>query len=167
MPTYEFRCPQGHDFEKLYRTISGAEAQAACPQCGRDAERVMSATGFAFKGSGFYLTDYGKNAHRDKGTPEPKSGAPAGEGVGGSSEKAESTSDAGPARSADATAPSGDRSSGDRQKSEPAPTGEKRTDATQPAGKRADVKSADAKSADAKPANAKPAAPAVKKSASE
>jgi putative FmdB family regulatory protein len=64
MPTYEFRCPQGHEFEKFYRSISGAEAQAVCPQCGQRAERMMSATGFAFKGSGFYLTDYGKNAHR-------------------------------------------------------------------------------------------------------
>jgi putative FmdB family regulatory protein len=70
MPTYEFRCPQGHDFEKFYRTISGAEAQAACPVCGQPAERIMSATGFAFKGSGFYLTDYGKNAHREKGTEQ-------------------------------------------------------------------------------------------------
>jgi putative FmdB family regulatory protein len=68
MPTYEFRCPNGHEFEKLYRTISGAEAQAACPTCGQLAERIMSPTGFAFKGSGFYLTDYGKNAHREKGT---------------------------------------------------------------------------------------------------
>lgn len=68
MPTYEFRCPQGHEFEKLYRTISGAEAQSACPICGQVAERIMSPAGFAFKGSGFYLTDYGKNAHRDKGS---------------------------------------------------------------------------------------------------
>jgi len=89
MPTYEFRCPQGHDFEKFYRSIGGAEAQAACPVCGQPAERVMSATGFAFKGSGFYLTDYGKNAHRDKGTPEPKSGAPAGEGGGSDGAKSE------------------------------------------------------------------------------
>jgi putative FmdB family regulatory protein len=79
MPTYEFRCPEGHEFEKFYRTISGAEAQAACPTCGQISERMMSATGFAFKGSGFYLTDYGKNAHREKGTPTPASPA-AGEG---------------------------------------------------------------------------------------
>ena len=108
MPTYEFRCPQGHDFEKLYRTISGAEAQAACPVCGEPAERVMSATGFAFKGSGFYLTDYGKNAHRDKGTPAPASGAPAGNAAGEgtkSEAKSEAKSDAAPASSA---APSGD-----------------------------------------------------------
>ena len=68
MPTYEFRCPRGHEFEKFYRTISGAEAQAACPECGELAERILSPAGFAFKGSGFYLTDYGKNAHREKGS---------------------------------------------------------------------------------------------------
>ena len=72
MPTYEFRCPNGHEFEKFYRTISGAEAQAACPECGALAERILSPAGFSFKGSGFYLTDYGKNAHRDKGSA-PKS----------------------------------------------------------------------------------------------
>ena len=71
MPTYEFRCPQGHEFENFYRTISGAEAHAACPLCGELAERMMSAAGFAFKGSGFYLTDYGRNAHREKGTEPP------------------------------------------------------------------------------------------------
>ncbi|MEP7001137.1 MAG: FmdB family zinc ribbon protein [bacterium] len=69
MPTYEFRCPDGHEFEKFYRSISGAEAQASCPVCGRSAERMMSAAGFAFKGSGFYLTDYGKNAHRGEAPP--------------------------------------------------------------------------------------------------
>jgi putative FmdB family regulatory protein len=81
MPTYEFRCPQGHEFEKFYRTISGAEAQAACPQCGQLAGRIMSPAGFAFKGSGFYLTDYGKNAHRDKGTSNGKGPAPSTDGA--------------------------------------------------------------------------------------
>ena len=83
MPTYEFRCPRGHDFEKFYRTISGAEAQAACPDCGELAERIMSPAGFAFKGSGFYLTDYGKNAHRDKGSAPKASGGEAAAGESG------------------------------------------------------------------------------------
>ena len=65
MPTYEFRCPKGHEFERLYRTISGAPSEVPCPECGAIAERQISGgAGFAFKGSGFYLTDYGKNAHR-------------------------------------------------------------------------------------------------------
>ncbi|MDB4886563.1 MAG: regulatory protein FmdB family [Gemmatimonadetes bacterium] len=88
MPTYEFRCPQGHEFEKFYRTISGAEAQAACPACGQISERMLSAAGFAFKGSGFYLTDYGKNAHREKGTPAPASPS-SGDGAKAEGSKAE------------------------------------------------------------------------------
>jgi putative FmdB family regulatory protein len=127
MPTYEFRCPQGHEFEKFYRTISGAEAQAACPLCGQPAERMMSATGFAFKGSGFYLTDYGKNAHRDKGTPEPKSGAAA-EGGSADSAKAEPRGDAAPA-SAPTTAPSAEPKKAETKPAEakPAPAPPKKS----------------------------------------
>src|SRR5215470_8767450 len=65
MPTYEYRCPDGHDFERFFRKISDAPADVACPVCGKIAERRMSAgAGLLFKGSGFYLTVYGKNAHR-------------------------------------------------------------------------------------------------------
>ena len=85
MPTYEFRCPRGHDFEKFYRSISSAEAQAACPECGELAERILSPAGFAFKGSGFYLTDYGKNAHREKGSAPKSSGSDSGGGDSASS----------------------------------------------------------------------------------
>ena len=73
MPTYEFRCPLGHEFEKFYRSIGTAEAQTACPECGQLAERMMSAgAGLLFKGSGFYLTDYGKDAHKKKAPAESK-----------------------------------------------------------------------------------------------
>jgi putative FmdB family regulatory protein len=66
MPTYEFRCPDGHLFEKFYRKISDATGEVLCPTCGKVAERQISAgAGLVFKGSGFYLTDYGKNAHRN------------------------------------------------------------------------------------------------------
>jgi putative FmdB family regulatory protein len=73
MPTYEFRCPLGHEFERFYRSIGTAEAQTACPECGQIAERMMSAgAGLVFKGSGFYLTDYGKDAHKKKAPGESK-----------------------------------------------------------------------------------------------
>jgi len=65
MPTYEFRCPDGHEFERFYRKMSDATPEVACPECGKLAVRLLSAgAGIHFKGSGFYLTDYGKNAHR-------------------------------------------------------------------------------------------------------
>ena len=84
MPTYDFRCPQGHEFERFYRKISEAPTETPCPECGETAKRQLSAgAGLLFKGSGFYLTDYGKNAHRKTGSAgksndakssEPKSG---------------------------------------------------------------------------------------------
>ena len=70
MPTYEYRCPAGHDVERFYKTISTAPAEVECPECGAMAARRLSAGGgLLFKGSGFYLTDYGKNAHRGGGKP--------------------------------------------------------------------------------------------------
>jgi putative FmdB family regulatory protein len=65
MPTYEFRCPDGHVFDRFYRKISDAASEVPCPTCGKTATRQLSGgAGLVFKGSGFYLTDYGKNAHR-------------------------------------------------------------------------------------------------------
>ena len=70
MPTYEFRCPEGHEFEKFYRSISGAPRDVACPTCGKKAERQMSAGGgLVFKGSGFYITDYGKDGKKSQTPP--------------------------------------------------------------------------------------------------
>ena len=74
MPTYEYRCPDGHDFEHFYRKISDAASELPCPECGKLAtRRLTGGAGLVFKGSGFYLTDYGKNAHRTGGTSKPSS----------------------------------------------------------------------------------------------
>jgi putative FmdB family regulatory protein len=80
MPTYEFRCPNGHEFERFFRKMSDAASELPCPECGAVAGRQLSAgAGLLFKGSGFYLTDYGKNAHRKTG---PSVGGKAGQGEG-------------------------------------------------------------------------------------
>ena len=64
MPTYEYRCPDGHEFERFAK-MSESASELPCPVCGKPAERRLSGgAGLVFKGSGFYLTDYGKNAHR-------------------------------------------------------------------------------------------------------
>ena len=65
MPTYEFRCPKGHEFDKFYRSMSAAPLEVACPTCGKTADRQFSAgAGLVFKGSGFYITDYGKDGKK-------------------------------------------------------------------------------------------------------
>ena len=67
MPTYEYRCPKGHEFEHFFRTISAAESTMKCPECGEVAERKVSGgAGLLFKGSGFYITDYGKDGKKDQ-----------------------------------------------------------------------------------------------------
>ena len=113
MPTYEFRCPLGHEFERFYRTINTAEAQTACPECGQMAERFMSVgAGLHFKGSGFYLTDYGKDAHKKKAPSETK-----GEGSKSESAKSESASSGG-----DGAAPASGSKGGESAKSDAKPT---------------------------------------------
>ncbi len=64
MPLYEFRCPNGHEFEQFYRSIGTASSEAECPVCGAVSQRVMSTAGLVFKGSGFYITDYGKDGKK-------------------------------------------------------------------------------------------------------
>src|SRR3954463_3416011 len=76
MPTYEFRCPEGHEFEKFYRSIAAAPRETACPTCGKIAERLMSAGGgLVFKGSGFYITDYGKDGKKAQTSPAAEGGS--------------------------------------------------------------------------------------------
>ena len=58
MPTYEYKCPSGHLFEKTFPRIT-SQRFAKCPVCGKRAERQISGgAGIVFKGSGFYHTDY-------------------------------------------------------------------------------------------------------------
>jgi len=119
MPTYEFRCPLGHEFEKFYRSISRAEAEVVCPECGQLAERMMSAgAGLVFKGSGFYLTDYGKNAHQNRGDAKPDSGKTEGASSdSGKPEGAKAESGGGASSGSDASATKSESKS--ESKSEP------------------------------------------------
>ena len=55
MPTYEYRCSAGHQYEK--REGFDAPAKQKCERCRRQASRVISAPPIVFKGNGFYKTD--------------------------------------------------------------------------------------------------------------
>jgi putative FmdB family regulatory protein len=143
MPTYEFRCPDGHEFERFYRKMSDATPEVACPECGKLAVRLLSGgAGLVFKGSGFYLTDYGKNAHRkaEPASIESKGGDTSGDGKG------ESKSDGKPVDAKGGDATDGEKTRGDKTSGQKASaentSGEKATAAAKPA----ESKSSEAKS---------------------
>ncbi len=75
MPTYEYECPEGHAFEKFQKMAD--KPRAKCPVCGTMATRKISGgSGLVFRGSGFYITDYGKDG---KGPRKAESEKPAAE----------------------------------------------------------------------------------------
>ena len=96
MPTYEYRCANGHLFE-LFQRMS-EDPVDTCPQCGAPAERLLSAgAGLLFKGSGFYITDYRSDSYK-KAAEKDSGGAP---------KKGEST---GPAKPSDSSGTGGGNS---------------------------------------------------------
>jgi len=75
MPTYEYRCPKGHEFE-LFQRMSD-KPRAKCPTCNAAAvRRISGGAGLHFKGSGFYITDYGTDGKGPR-KAESESKAPA------------------------------------------------------------------------------------------
>ena len=65
MPIYEYRCPNGHTFER-FQSMS-APAPEKCDVCGATPlELVLYPIAIHYKGSGFYSTDYGKKGGEAK-----------------------------------------------------------------------------------------------------
>lgn len=130
MPTYEYRCPDGHDFEKFVQKISLASSELPCPVCGKIAQRRISAGGgLVFKGSGFYITDYGKDGKKDlranAGSASSTSDKPSSsaKGESGSSSDSGSKSDGGSSsggknESAKSDSPKSESSKSDSSKTE-------------------------------------------------
>ena len=96
MPLYEYRCLKcGKRAEKIEK-MTGPYLKK-CPSCGAAVERLMSAPAIQFKGSGWYVNDYGKSSsaaaksERNEGKSDKSDGkSDKGDGKSGKSEKSES-----------------------------------------------------------------------------
>ena len=107
MPTYEFRCPDGSIIEARFK-ISEVPESIPTPDGTGVATRIISGgASLLFKGSGFYITDYGKDGKMDQRT----GGAPASETGSSSGSKSDTKSDSTPSAKPAASAPSASTSS--------------------------------------------------------
>jgi putative FmdB family regulatory protein len=68
VPLYEYQCPKDGRFEVI-RKFSDPPL-TACPTCGAEVQKLLSAPAIQFKGTGWYITDYAR-----KGGGEAKAGA--------------------------------------------------------------------------------------------
>jgi len=60
VPMYEYECAKDGRFE-LIRRFSDPPLKK-CPTCGRSVEKLVSASAFQFKGTGWYVTDYARKS---------------------------------------------------------------------------------------------------------
>jgi len=59
MPLYEYQCKKcKHRFEQIQKFSD--EPVKKCPKCGGLVEKLISASAVQFKGSGWYVSDYGR-----------------------------------------------------------------------------------------------------------
>ena len=66
MPLYEYRCEQCNQTMEVLQHL-GDPAPGSCPACGGTLVKVLSAPALQFKGSGWYVTDYGRGNGRRSG----------------------------------------------------------------------------------------------------
>jgi len=74
MPTYEYVCKGGHEFEAV-QNMQAAPIER-CPKCRRVCKRLISASSFILKGSGWAKDGYGSEVTgKNKRTPKRPKGS--------------------------------------------------------------------------------------------
>jgi putative FmdB family regulatory protein len=59
MPLYEYKCKKcKHRFEQIQKFSD--KPVKKCPKCGGPVEKLISTSSVQFKGSGWYVSDYGR-----------------------------------------------------------------------------------------------------------
>lgn len=78
MPLYEYECVKCKRHTEKIENLNGPHLKK-CPHCGGKMESVITAPAIQFKGSGWYVTDYGRktsggdSGKSDKGEKSEKS----------------------------------------------------------------------------------------------
>ena len=110
MPIYEYRCQDcNHEFERMQKFSD--PPIGACPTCSGSVQKLISRSAFHLKGSGWYVTDYGRNGgEKSESSESEKSTTESTTGDKNTSEKSDG-------KAATASAPSGSSSESAKKKS--------------------------------------------------
>jgi len=73
MPLYEYKCARCGEVFEVIQKFADAPLREH-PGCGGVVERLLSAPALQFKGSGWYVTDYGRNGSAGKEKRKSDSG---------------------------------------------------------------------------------------------
>jgi putative FmdB family regulatory protein len=88
MPIYEYECRRcGHRFE-LIQGFSDKPRQR-CPECSGKVDRLISSSAIRFKGTGWYVTDYGGKGKEERAEAAGDTAGAEGSDASEKAEKAE------------------------------------------------------------------------------
>jgi putative FmdB family regulatory protein len=90
MPLYEYKCAKCGDVFELIQKFSD-EPLHEHPGCGGAVEKLLSVAALQFKGSGWYVNDYGKNGSAGIEKPKEKEKSTAESSNAKKSDKAETS----------------------------------------------------------------------------
>ena len=114
MPIYEYRCQDcNHEFERMQKFSD--PPIGACPTCSGSVQKLISRSAFHLKGSGWYVTDYGRNGGEKSESSESEKSTT--ESTTESTTGDKSTSEKSDGKAAPASAPSGSSSESAKKKS--------------------------------------------------
>jgi putative FmdB family regulatory protein len=74
VPLYEYQCKKcKHKFEKIQKFSDRPIRK--CPDCGAPVDKIQHAPNVQFKGSGWYVTDYGGKSDKSKSDDASEKGS--------------------------------------------------------------------------------------------
>ncbi len=77
MPLYEYQCTKCNKQFELRQKFSDEPAKE-CPSCGAPVQKLISQSGFALKGGGWYAEGYNSSGEKAKAPACPSGGSCAG-----------------------------------------------------------------------------------------
>ncbi len=92
MPRYDYECQNCQHVFEVKQSFS-SEPVATCPKCENSAQRMIRAVPIVFKGSGFYVNDYGKGGGATASDPKTSENGSKSDSESKSEVKSESKTD--------------------------------------------------------------------------